>query len=204
MKFRLRSVLLAFALAAAAAGAGAQQVAYAAKPVNLRAGPDRSYPVVLVLAEGTQVVVQGCIPDYRWCDVAIGYDRGWVYAGNLRTAWGDRLLPLPNVAPLVGIVVAPFVIEDYWGLYYRNRPWYSDRYRWPHPAPRVLAPSRPHPGPPPGHAAPPPGHVGPPPGHAGPPRGHVRPPPPGGAQPGVHAPHGAGQPHPEHREGNRR
>jgi uncharacterized protein YraI len=45
------------------------QDARTAKPVNLRAGPARDYPVVAVLPAGAAIGVQGCIADFTWCDV---------------------------------------------------------------------------------------------------------------------------------------
>ncbi len=208
MKDRLRCIAVALALAAAACAAGAQQLAWTAKAVNLRAGPDRFYPVVAVLGAGTQVLVQGCLTDYRWCDVSVGYERGWVYAGNLRSTWEDRVVPLPGVAPIVGIVVLPFVFQEYWDLHYRHRPWYAERHRWMYPPPRPAPrpPPRFHPTPPPhastraraagaagARAAGAPGHVQPaPPGHVqrrhpgtcAVPPGRVQPRPPDTTRPG--------------------
>jgi len=194
MKHRVASALLALALAALAPEAQAQQFAYTAKPVNLRAGPDRAYPVVVVLPAAAQVVVQGCIPDYRWCDVSFGLERGWVYAGNLRYASVTGPVPLIGIAPQVGIAVFPFVLYDYWGIHYRDRPWYPDRERWLRPRPRALPPPPPRYQPPPVVHPRPPGvrpqdgrnHAPPRPGvHPGP---GVHPPPGGNPQPGVHPP----------------
>ncbi|MEQ1516436.1 MAG: SH3 domain-containing protein [Usitatibacteraceae bacterium] len=49
-----------------------------AKDVNLRAGPASDYPVVTRLPRGIDISVEGCLSDYRWCDVVAGPDRGWV------------------------------------------------------------------------------------------------------------------------------
>lgn len=144
MKSILASLLAGLALSLPAA-ASAQQLAFTAKTVNLRAGPDRMYPIVLVLPPATQVVVQGCMSDYRWCDVSIGYERGWVYAGNLRYTSTQGYVPFVGIAPVLGITILSFGIHDYWGSHYRDRPWYGDRHRWdspprPHvrpPAPRL-------------------------------------------------------------------
>jgi uncharacterized protein YraI len=211
MKYGVSSILLGLALAAVAPAALAQQLAFTAKMVNVRAGPDRTYPVVQVLAPSTQVIVQGCIADYRWCDVAIGYERGWVYAGNLLTTWGERMLPLPPLAPYVGITIAPFVIQEYWGLHYRSRPWYPDWHRWARPAPHFAPRPQPYHYPPPQvrphgiypapgvrPGAPPSGaHLG---GYPAP-RVHPAPdrarPPQGGPHPGQAGPHpGQGAAHP--------
>ena len=164
------AALLALALGWLPALAPAQQIATTTRQVNLRAGPDRAYPVVAILPWNVQVVVQGCVADYRWCDVAYGPERGWVYAGNLRYAWQEASSPLPAIGAVAGIAILGFVLDDYWGDHYRDRSWYRDRERWVHP-PRVVRPPR-------GGVQPrPPTHVRPA------PHPNVRPSPPAHAQP---------------------
>ncbi len=106
------------------------QVAYTARTVHLRAGPGSDYPVVATLAPGLQLLVQGCVPDYVWCDVVVGPNRGWVYAGSINYYYQNSYVPLLSYGAVIGIGVFPFVLHDYWGRYYYNRPWYGDRYRW--------------------------------------------------------------------------
>jgi uncharacterized protein YraI len=142
MKNLLVPFLAALALALPLA-ADAQQVAYAAYRLDLRAGPDVRYPVVVVLPPGTQVVVQGCLNDWRWCDVSYGPERGWVDAGTLRYAAQQGYLPLPQVAPALGIGIIGFGIHDYWGSHYRDRPWYGQRDRWDRTDPRHRPQPRP-------------------------------------------------------------
>ena len=120
---------LAIALSALS-GAVQAQVAYTAKTVHLRAGPGREYPVVVTLPAGWQVAVQGCLTDYTWCDVVAGPNRGWVYAGNINYNYQNQYVPLLNYGTVIGIGVLPFIIDDYWGRHYYNRPWYPERHRW--------------------------------------------------------------------------
>ena len=120
---------------AALCGCAEAQVAYTTQLVNLRAGPDRSYPVVTVLAAAQLVDVQGCLGDYRWCDVVAGYNRGWVYAGNLSTFYQSSYVPLATYGAVIGIGVVAFAVDDYWGRYYVHRPWYVERHRWYAPPP---------------------------------------------------------------------
>ncbi len=109
----------------------AAQEAVASKWVNLRAGPARDYPLVLQVAPGTPLAVEGCTDGYGWCDVmAPGYVRGWVYAGNLSYPYQDAQVPILEYGALIGFPIATFVIGDYWGQHYRNRPWFGDRSRW--------------------------------------------------------------------------
>jgi uncharacterized protein YraI len=165
MKNFMPLAVLALALTVLPAAVQAQpQQATTSKRVNLRAGPARDFPLVAVLPAGLAVSVQGCLPDYRWCDVIAGYQRGWVYAGNLNYFYQGHYGPLPNYAPLIGLVVFGFILDDYWGHHYVDRPWYRDRHRWvgrfypaPAPAPRLHA----RPAPPPHFVPAPPHRPGP-------------------------------------------
>ena len=76
-----RSLLLASILSAgllAPTLANAQYYGYATRNVNVRAGPDRSYPLVGWLQEGTEIEIFGCLDTWRWCDIQGGVYRGWV------------------------------------------------------------------------------------------------------------------------------
>lgn len=129
-----RSLLATAALAGSAfttpLASQAQQLAYAAEQLTLRAGPAIEYPVVLVLPAGIQVQVLGCVTDYLWCDVVAGSARGWAYSGNLTYYHQYRHVPLNTVAAVVGIGLTAFVLNDYWHHHYRDRSWYHDRSYW--------------------------------------------------------------------------
>jgi uncharacterized protein YraI len=157
MKSAVIAAAAALALAALAPAAHAQHYAITAQAVNLRAGPARDYPIVAVLGPGVQVLVFGCLSDYRWCDVAEGPYRGWVYAGNLDYAFRNGYAPLPSVGTVAGIVALTFILDDYWSTHYRDRRFYAERDRWVRPPPRVIrrpsapgiAPAQPYSAPPP-------------------------------------------------------
>jgi uncharacterized protein YraI len=183
--------------------------AFAAKDVHLRAGPARDYPVVAILPPGTLLDVQGCLPDYSWCDVIALGERGWIYAANIESVYQGTPVPLIDYGPVFGIAVFGFVLGDYWDHHYHGRPWFRDRDDWirrPRP-PQPPIPPRPRPRPPefvppprpvhppvvvprarpepPVHREPPPVHREPP---AHPPTPHREPPqhvpPPRSAEPG--------------------
>jgi uncharacterized protein YraI len=178
-------------LALPAAAVAQQSAAYTSRPVNLRAGPARDYPVVAQLAPGTPVTVMGCISDYSWCDIALPNLRGWAWAGNLSYAWQGNNVPLLSYGTTIGLPIVTFSIGSYWNNYYRGRPWYRDRGRWEHhPQPRPQP--RPTHGPmrPPGNS----GHFGNRPGN-GPQMGHGGGRPPGNpGHPGNQS-HGGGGNH---------
>lgn len=128
------ALVLGSALCAAAPDASAQ--AFTNRNVNMRAGPDRVFPVVTWLPANTRVRVFGCTSGWRWCDVAAGRNRGWVHASYLSNMPRGR-------TPIVTFSVGP-----YWDLHYRGRPWYPGAPGWagwgqpswrppPPPPPRV-------------------------------------------------------------------
>ncbi|MEP7101457.1 MAG: SH3 domain-containing protein, partial [Burkholderiales bacterium] len=178
--------LLICALAATLPLAASAQEARTTKTVNVRAGPDRDYPLVARFGPGTPLAVQGCTDGFGWCDViAPDSTRGWIYGGNIVYPYQSSQVPVIGYGALIGIPVVTFVIGSYWGDYYRNRPWYGNRGRWenhrPPPRPPAFRPPPPRPPgfrPPPGDHRPPPG-VRPPGGHRPPgirPPGDNRPP----------------------------
>jgi len=144
--------LLGTLLLAVSAAASAQN-AYTARPVNVRAGPDRSYPLVAQLGPGAPVQVEGCLDDWSWCDIAFEDNRGWAYAPNLAYVYQGERVPLYTYAPGLAIPVITFSLGTYWDQYYRNRPFFAQRQVWIN---RHIQHMRP-PGPPP-HAGPPPVH----------------------------------------------
>lgn len=160
-------LLLVLAIPAAAVG----QTAFTEKPVRLRAGPSREFPVVTVIGPGVPVQVAGCVDDWTWCDVSVGPDRGWAYAGNLAYPYQGRRVAILANGPRIGLPVLTFSIGPYWDSYYRGRPWYGRRSYWigrptpPHWIGRPHVPGRPRPG---AHRPIPPRVVRPP-SHARPP-----------------------------------
>jgi len=192
------SMLLVVALALAAAAEA--QVAYTTRAVNIRAGPDRAYPQVAWLPSGVSVDVIGCVDGYRWCDVAAGPNRGWVYAGFLSYPYQNQPVPIISGGAVLGLPLITFSIGPYWDSYYRGRPWYGNRAYWySRPTPYYRPPPqhyRPQPQRPPTYLpqpSRPPGYVPPthrPPAYAPPQR------PPGYAPPASGRPPGGGQPPP--------
>jgi uncharacterized protein YraI len=140
------------ALLAAIAFSASAQVAYTTRTVNVRAGPDTSYPPISALAPGASVQVMGCLDDWSWCDVTFGPNRGWVYAPYLNYLYEGSRVPFYSYAPAFGIPIVTFAIGPYWDNYYRGRDFYARRGYWagrtythvrpPGPAPvRVIPPS---------------------------------------------------------------
>lgn len=143
------------------------QTAFTTQAVNMRAGPDRGFPLVAWLPAGTAVNVVGCIDGWRWCDVVTQWERGWVYARFLSLPFQNQRVTILNNGAWLGLPLITFSVGPYWGSHYRGRPWYGRQGQWSGwapPPPVVRPPPRP-----PGWRPPPPPPPRPP---------SVRPPPP--------------------------
>jgi uncharacterized protein YraI len=125
----IASIVLAIPIAASA------QEAYTTRSVNVRGGPDTTYPPVAVLAPGAPVQVQGCLEDWSWCDVVFANDRGWVYAPYLNYDYQGSRVPFYSYAPSFGIPIVAFSLGSYWDQYYRGRSFYGRRDYWVQRAP---------------------------------------------------------------------
>ena len=125
MSYGIASALLTFAPALALADEG-----YVTGTMNLRAGPDISYPAVDTIPAGEPVSVQGCTDGYEWCDVIWGQERGWVAGNYIEYGYNDQPVLLSGYGAAIGIPIVTFVIADYWGRYYHDRPFWGQRERW--------------------------------------------------------------------------
>ncbi|MEO8132908.1 MAG: SH3 domain-containing protein [Betaproteobacteria bacterium] len=126
---RKRFVFFLTALGLGLSAVASAQEAFTTRQTNVRAGPERDYPLVARLASGTPVNIVGCIEGYSWCDV-VAYDiRGWVSARSLQYAYQGRRVAVYDYGPTIGLPLIGFTF-GYWDSYYRNRPFYRDRPRW--------------------------------------------------------------------------
>jgi uncharacterized protein YraI len=164
---------------------------YTVANVNMRAGPDVQYPLILTLGTGTPVSIQGCTTGWEWCDVVAAGNRGWVAGTYLQYTYNSQPVVVTDYGSQIGIPIVTFVIGSYWANYYSGRPFYRDRTRWySRPIP-IRPPARPRPPirPPGGSRPQPPGG-----GNRPQPPGGNRPQPPGGNRP--QPPGGGNRPQP--------
>ena len=193
---RIRLIPLIAAACLAMPVAAMAQQAFTSKPVNLRAGPARDYPLVAQLGPGTPVQVAGCVNGYSWCDVTLqDGNRGWVYAQNLNYPYQGNQVPLLTYGSAIGLPIIAFSLGAYWGQNYRGRPWYGQQSHWAHRPHRPRPPTvRPPPRPRPPGVFPQPPHR---PGFGNgqrPPHGGARPPGNGARPPGGRPPNGGNRP----------
>jgi uncharacterized protein YraI len=128
MKRALSIAALGISVFAIPAAFGAD--GYVTGNVNLRAGPDSSYPSVARLPEGAEVAIEGCVDGWSWCDVAAGNNRGWVAGNFLQEEYQGQRVLIPEYGVRIGIPVVSFVFGTYWDNNYRNRSWYGNREHW--------------------------------------------------------------------------
>ena len=202
------SLMLALGLMIVSAGAAQAADAFTTADVSMRAGPSTDYPRVMVLRAGTSVTVYGCLQDYRWCDASFQNARGWVAATYLSYPYQGNRVTIPAFGAQLGLAILNFSLNDYWGSYYRNRPWYGRRDYWNrHPArPEYIRPgfSRP-PRPRPPSAVRPPSRPKPTPGIRPPRPGHGsggKPPRPKPDRPKPDRPGNGSRPPPKPGQGN--
>ena len=124
-----RSIAVMLTTTVLVASAAAQQ-AYTTRQVNLRAGPDRGYPQVAYVGAGQPVYVNGCINDYRWCDITAGPNRGWAYAKFIEYPYQNRRVVIYDNGATLALPIVSFILGSYWNDNYRNRPWYGQQNNW--------------------------------------------------------------------------
>jgi uncharacterized protein YraI len=128
LKRTMMSTTLAFALLAPGAAIAATQ-AITTTDLNIRTGPGTSYQRFDTIPSSDRVVVHGCLAGYNWCDVGWRGERGWV-SGNYLAYRSERHRDrtISSVGVSIGLPVLGFEPYAYHGRYYRDRPWYRDRY----------------------------------------------------------------------------
>ena len=127
---RLAKAVVGLMTATVLVASAAAQQGYTTRQVNLRAGPDRGYPQVAFIGAGQPVYVNGCINDYRWCDITAGPNRGWAYSKFIEYPYQDRRLPIYGNGPTLAPPIVSFILGSYWNDNYRNRPFYNSQNNW--------------------------------------------------------------------------
>ncbi len=129
-KQRLARTITGLLAATVLVASAAAQQAYTTRQVNLRAGPDRGYPQVAYVRAEQSVYVNGCIDDYRWCDITAGPNRGWAYSKFIEYPYQDRRVLIYDNGPTLALPIVSFILGSYWNDNYRNRPWYGQQDNW--------------------------------------------------------------------------
>jgi len=133
------SAIAALGLSLTAIPAAFAADGYVTGNVNLRAGPDSSYPRVAMLSAGTPVAIEGCVDGWSWCDVATAEERGWVAGNFLQEEYQGQRVLIPEYGLQIGIPIVSFAFGAYWDQHYRSRSWYGNREHWSRVQPQYPA-----------------------------------------------------------------
>jgi uncharacterized protein YraI len=120
MRFTL---FLAAALALAGAFASPAEAAvtgYSARSVNIRSGPGTNFPVMATLGAGRQIMVEGCIRGWDWCEVRLNGRRGWVFSSLLSANYYSRRVSIAAYGARLGLPVISYNPRNYRDSYYRD------------------------------------------------------------------------------------
>ncbi len=130
MYMRKRLQLLLAVAVASCIPLAAAQTAITTTSVNVRAGPEKSFPTATWLLSGTSVTVVGCVASWRWCDVIAGRDRGWVYTRFLSYPFNGGAVNIINGGPNLGLPQVEFSLGPYWDEHYQNQHWFGRKSYW--------------------------------------------------------------------------
>lgn len=86
-----------------ATSAFAESAATAWTDLNLRAGPNVTYPIIAVIGANQEVSVDGCLEVSNWCRVAYGEFNGWA-SGEYLTATVQAPIAANRERLMVGTV----------------------------------------------------------------------------------------------------
>jgi uncharacterized protein YraI len=131
----LRKILVALGLLTAATlgvagSAEAASSGYLTANVSLRAGPGFDYPVVASMNAGSGVTIYGCLSGWSWCDISWRGNRGWTSGQYLQVVYQNQRRPILGYGTYIGLPFVTFSIGNYWGNYYRHRPFFNQINRW--------------------------------------------------------------------------
>ena len=104
--------------------------AFTNRAANVRAGPDRNFPSVTFVLGNTPVTVLGCVASFRWCDVVVGRNRGWIYARYLTLSFDGGKATILDRGPRTGLPELEFSVVPYWEAHYREAPWFRNIAYW--------------------------------------------------------------------------
>jgi uncharacterized protein YraI len=100
---------------------------YAVSRLEVKAGPDYGYPTVGFARPGSRIEINGCLPNWSWCDVTTRNDRGWVRASDIQAEYRGRRI---SYGTAWHVPTFTFTFGNYWDAHYKGRPFYRERVRW--------------------------------------------------------------------------
>lgn len=100
---------------------------FATSRLEVKAGPDFDYPTVGVARAGSRLNINGCLPDWSWCDVTTSRDRGWARGNDLQAEYRGRRIVY---GAAWNVPTFTFNFTSYWNSHYKARPFFRERTRW--------------------------------------------------------------------------
>lgn len=129
-----KSLLFAAVLGTAALAipsiAQAQSFVRVQQQAPVFAGPGYQYPQVGMTQWNQNLRLYGCLQEIAWCDVQMGYTRGWIDADNLLVYRGHQPYSLYQSRSWFTYPIISFIFGDYWDRHYRHSSWYGQRHHY--------------------------------------------------------------------------
>jgi len=99
--------------------------------IYLRAGPNKTYPVVASISKYERVELRGCERDLGWCEIrTIENDYGWVKSSYLNLRRNGRNVTIIESKEDGGVIVTIFEYPEYWNKHYRGKSFYRHHGRY--------------------------------------------------------------------------
>jgi uncharacterized protein YraI len=70
------------------------------------------------------------VASWRWCDVTVGRDRGWIAASYLMLTHEGRKATVKQGGPALGIGAVEFSLPAYWSEHYAQQRWFGQAKRY--------------------------------------------------------------------------
>jgi uncharacterized protein YraI len=76
--------------------------------VRMRAGPDVNYGVITLVPAGSDLIINGCVSGWGWCDVSWHGNRGWVSGKFLQANYHSRRAYIVQSGPVLNVPVVVY------------------------------------------------------------------------------------------------
>jgi uncharacterized protein YraI len=124
-----------------AAHADTTTVWFVPGPVDLRSGPDESFPIVASIPSKEHMELEGCLQNWTWCDISWNGQRGWVSGHAIEAIYQNKTSYVADIASTANVPVITYNTGTYWDTHYRTAPFYTQREHYIHWTPALSSSS---------------------------------------------------------------